>query len=182
MKKSKLYTGIGDNGMTSFIGGKMVSKASEYIEVYGTIDELNCDIGYLVALLPSGCNIIPDLENVQRVLFLLGDALTFENSNLALVCDKIAYEVNRIEALIDKEDAQLPVLNHFILPGGSQAAAYSHVCRAVCRRLERRLVALTERQQILPSISVYINRLSDYLFVIARKLNFIDSFIEKSTD
>lgn len=216
MKKSSLYTRTGDTGMTSFAAGKRVSKSSEYIEVYGTIDELNSNIGYLVSLLSADSDIIPELERVQQILFYVGNSLAAETACFDLAHDtdasvprntalevnaqligngdkdfstqnkdsiintKLMREVDRIEALIDKEDSQLPVLKDFIIPGGSSPTAYTHVCRAVCRRLERRLIALSEIQSISPATTIYINRLSDYLFVIARKLNFIDKISEKN--
>ncbi len=201
MKKSKLYTRTGDRGMTTMTDGARVSKGSEDIEAYGTIDELNCNIGYLVSLLPSNSEIVSELEHIQTTLFEIGNQLTqtpssvnpnttangtslSENTGCIInhPDNQQSYtpDVSRLELLIDKTDAELPELRSFILPGGTPAAAYAHVCRAVCRRLERSLVRLSDSRPVPHVVIIYVNRLSDYFFVLARKLNFIDKIPEKT--
>ncbi len=201
MKKSKLYTRTGDRGMTTMADGARVSKGSEDIEAYGTIDELNCNIGYLVSLLPSNSEIVSELEHIQTTLFEIGNQLTqtpssvnpnttangtslSENTGCIInhPDNQQSYtpDVSRLELLIDKTDAELPELRSFILPGGTPAAAYAHVCRAVCRRLERSLVRLSDSRPVPHVVIIYVNRLSDYFFVLARKLNFIDKIPEKT--
>lgn len=201
MKKSKLYTRTGDRGMTTMTDGARVSKGSEDIEAYGTIDELNCNIGYLVSLLPSNSEIVSELEHIQTTLFEIGNELTQSpssvNPNMTANGTSLSEntgciinhpdnqqsytpDVSRLELLIDKTDAELPELRSFILPGGTPAAAYAHVCRAVCRRLERSLVRLSDSRPVPHVVIIYVNRLSDYFFVLARKLNFIDKIPEKT--
>lgn len=201
MKKSKLYTRTGDRGMTTMADGARVSKGSEDIEAYGTIDELNCNIGYLVSLLPSNSEIVSELEHIQTTLFEIGNELTQSpssvNPNMTANGTSLSEntgciinhpdnqqsytpDVSRLELLIDKTDAELPELRSFILPGGTPAAAYAHVCRAVCRRLERSLVRLSDSRPVPHVVIIYVNRLSDYFFVLARKLNFIDKIPEKT--
>lgn len=201
MKKSKLYTRTGDRGMTTMTDGARVSKGSEDIEAYGTIDELNCNIGYLVSLLPSNSEIVSELEHIQTTLFEIGSELTQSpssvNPNMTANGTSLSEntgciinhpdnqqsytpDVLRLELLIDKTDAELPELCSFILPGGTPASAYAHVCRAVCRRLERCLVRLSDSRPVPHVVIIYVNRLSDYFFVLARKLNFIDKIPEKT--
>lgn len=201
MKKSKLYTRTGDRGTTTMADGVRVSKGSEDIEAYGTIDELNCNIGYLVSLLPSNSEIVSELEHIQTTLFEIGNELTQSpssvNPNMTANGTSLSEntgciinhpdnqqsytpDVSRLELLIDKTDAELPELCSFILPGGTPASAYAHVCRAVCRRLERCLVRLSDSRPVPSVVIIYVNRLSDYFFVLARKLNFIDKIPEKT--
>lgn len=201
MKKSKLYTRTGDRGMTTMADGARVSKGSEDIEAYGTIDELNCNIGYLVSLLPSNSEIVSELEHIQTTLFEIGNELTQSpssvNPNMTANGTSLSEntgciinhpdnqqsytpDVSRLELLIDETDAELPELCSFILPGGTPASAYAHVCRAVCRRLERSLVRLSDSRPVPHVVIIYVNRLSDYFFVLARKLNFIDKIPEKT--
>ena len=173
MKISKVYTRTGDKGMTSLVGGKRVLKSSLRLEAYGTVDELSSHLGLLAAMLGEG----DDHEMIQRIqnnLFVVGTHLAIDQSETALPASAQlpAGEVERVEQAIDAINAILPEPQGFILPGGSVAAAQAHVCRTVCRRAERCIIALTETAVVGAEIQQYINRLSDYLFVLAKKINF----------
>mgnify|MGYP002521844640 FL=1 len=179
MKKSRIYTRQGDSGCTSLANGKRVSKSSIRIEAYGTIDELNSQIGLLAAI-TTNTDEAAFLIGIQRRLFTIGGILaTEESESKALNCMKPDY-IDEIEERIDLNDAQLPPLKAFILPGGCMAAAVAHVCRTVCRRAERQIVALSKVAPVDKILQCYINRLSDYLFVLARKLNFTEKAEEKN--
>ncbi|MBE7635633.1 cob(I)yrinic acid a,c-diamide adenosyltransferase [Sneathiella sp. P13V-1] len=173
VKLTKIYTRGGDKGQTSLGNGARVAKDDARVEAYGDVDELNAIVG--VARLHT--SELPDadamLSRIQNDLFDLGaDLCTPEEENpkyppLRIVQD----QVNRLEAEIDSLNSELSTLNSFILPGGSAASAHLHHARTVCRRAERRMVSLSEIENI-NSISIsYINRLSDFLFVIGRYLN-----------
>ncbi len=175
MKKSLVYTKTGDRGTTGLIGGTRVPKSHIRLEAYGTIDELNSHLGLLVTYLtdePTAAFI----RNVQHKLFAIGSHLATDQEKVALNCASIitSDHVAAIEHEIDAMDDQLPELHAFILPGGSRGAAQCHVCRTVCRRAERRILTLAETCEIAPELLAYVNRLSDYLFVLSRKLNNID--------
>lgn len=165
MKKSMLYTGGGDKGFTSLVGGTRVPKTHPRIEAYGTLDELNAFIGWLMAETDD----VPTLDSLRRVqhqLFHIGAYLANPaDSAQNPVADD---DIRRIEAGIDRIDAQLPAMKGFILPGGCASAALAHVCRTVCRRAERLVCALQESSAVQPAVGVYINRLSDLLFAVAR--------------
>ena len=170
MKKSVIYTGTGDKGTTSLVGGQRVSKASERIESYGTIDELNSFIGLLMTAMEEG----PDTEFlsfVQHKLFNIGSYLATDQETTELqVPSRVSEEsVERIEREIDRIDGELPKMKAFILPGGCRSAALAHVCRTVCRRAEREIYRLAETAPVEDLVLKFINRLSDYLFVLARK-------------
>lgn len=170
MKKSVIYTGTGDKGTTSLVGGQRVSKASERIESYGTIDELNSFIGLLMTAMEEG----PDTEFlsfVQHKLFNIGSYLaTDQETSEIQVPSRVSEEsVERMEREIDRIDGELPKMKAFILPGGCRSAALAHVCRTVCRRAEREIYRLAETAPVEDLVLKFINRLSDYLFVLARK-------------
>ena len=173
-KKSLIYTRTGDNGTTSLVGGVRVPKTHARLEAYGTIDELNSFLGMLIALMNDEKE-IEFLYFVQRKLFTVGTYLATDEakvkhpSEALLVLDDVIV----MEKAIDRLDVELPPLKAFILPGGSYQASVCHVCRTVCRRAERSMLAL-EEQHVCEINSLYksfINRLSDYLFVLSRKLN-----------
>jgi cob(I)alamin adenosyltransferase len=179
-KITKVYTRGGDKGLTSLVGGQRVSKASTRLESYGTVDELSSHLGLLAAMLPDG----DDKTMVQRIQNCLFNVCT----NLATDQDQAPLypsahlpegEIQRMEHEVDAIMAMLPERQGFILPGGTQAAAQTHVCRTVCRRAERCIVALSEEATVSPEVLQYVNRLSDYLFVLAKKLNFIAGQSEK---
>ncbi len=173
MKITKVYTKTGDKGETSIIGGIRVKKSCERLEAYGTVDELSSHLGLLASMLPDGED--KDLIiRIQNNLFSVCSNLATDQSQTPLY-DSAKLPDGEIEVLeqeVDKIMNLLPERQGFILPGGTQAAAQAHVCRTVCRRAERRIVALSEVAQISPETQQYINRLSDYLFVLAKKINF----------
>ena len=167
----KLYTRTGDTGETSLFDGTRVSKADDRVDAYGEVDELNAWVG-----LSRAAQLDPDLDaalvGIQRDLFGLGAELADPMEKIASRVTKASVSdehVTRLERLIDTLEAELRPLNRFILPGGSPAAAALHVARAVCRRAERRIVAL--RPPVDPVLIRYINRLSDLLFTLARAAN-----------
>ena len=181
MKKSYIYTKGGDKGKTSLIGGARVSKSNKQLEAYGTIDELNANLGLLASLLQNN-NDKQFLISIQNQLFTLGAYLAtdFEKEKSANETYNIkAEEIERLESAIDEIDSQLPPLKSFIIPGGSIASASAHVCRTVCRRTERLVVALSHELPITDNILAYLNRLSDYFFVLSRKVNIDQNFQEQ---
>jgi cob(I)alamin adenosyltransferase len=175
----KIYTRTGDQGKTSLIGGTRVSKAHLRLETYGTIDELNSVIGVVIATIESPepfSRLQPFLERIQSDLFDIGSHLACEDAGLRTKLPVVHEEhVSELEKKMDEFSAALPALKNFILPGGCIAAAHAHVARTVCRRAERLCVALSEDQtegaDVEPLIIRYLNRLSDFLFVLARTLN-----------
>lgn len=173
MKITKVYTKTGDKGETSIIGGLRVRKSCERLEAYGTVDELSSHLGMLISMLPDGDERIL-LIRIQNNLFNVCSNLATDQSqtplhNSAQLADS---EITLLEQEIDRMMKLLPERQGFILPGGTQAAAQAHICRTVCRRAERRIVALSEIAQISPEVQQYVNRLSDYLFVLAKIINF----------
>ena len=173
MKITKVYTKTGDQGETSIIGGIRVKKSCERLEAYGTVDELSSHLGLLASMLPDGED--KDLIiRIQNNLFSVCSNLATDQSQTPLY-DSARLpdgEIQVLEHKVDEIMKLLPERQGFILPGGTQAAAQAHVCRTVCRRAERRIVALSEVAQISPETLQYVNRLSDYLFVLAKKINF----------
>jgi len=165
----KIYTRSGDKGKTSLLGGKRVFKSHLRIQAYGTIDELNSFIG-----------LVRDLEQDQKrkkLLLQIQERLFSIGSSLAVLSDKsqqyqedlIEDDVSDLEKAIDKMDATLPAMKHFILPGGHTRISYCHIARTVCRRAERLVVELGSTENVSDLVVRYLNRLSDYLFVLARK-------------
>ena len=173
MKKSIVYTKTGDEGTTALIGGTRVSKADNRLEAYGTIDELNSFIGLLVAHLEVDTD-IAFVQQVQNKLFTVGAFLATdqEKSSLSDACMISAEDVANIEKEIDLVDSLLPPLHAFILPGGMPGAAIGHICRTVCRRAERRILTLVADYNRSTELLAYMNRLSDYFFVLSKKINF----------
>lgn len=185
MKKSGIYTKTGDEGMTSLVGGIRVSKLHPRLEAYGTVDELNSQIGLLITYITDETD-HEMLTDIQRKLFSVGSYLATDQEQKALREQSRIYpeDVEQLEKAIDQIDSELPPLRLFVLPGGSRGAAVCHVCRTVCRRAERRILALKEECEIESNLLSYINRLSDYLFVLARKINICekcDEIIWKKT-
>ena len=182
VKIDRVYTKAGDTGQTALVGAAGVSKASSRIESYGTVDELNATIGMARAELadsPAQAELDPILARVQGQLFDLGGELaTPEPKRLEgrpLVDDD---EVRALEVDLDRFNDELPELTSFILPGGSRSAATLHLARTVCRRAERRVVALASEEALRPQVVVYLNRLSDALFVFARYASVADGATE----
>ncbi len=168
----KIYTRTGDSGETALLGGKRVSKADARVAAYGDVDELNAWLG-LVRAGAVGSELTAMLERIQRDLFALGARLADPGGTVADRVDKTAVtaeDVARLEGWIDQLETHVPALRRFILAGGSPAGASLHVARTVCRRAERRVVGLGPAH-VEPVILVYLNRLSDLLFVMARVAN-----------
>jgi cob(I)alamin adenosyltransferase len=180
MKITKVYTRGGDKGKTSLVGGQRVSKACIRLEAYGTIDELSAHLGLLAAELPEGHEQMM-VERIQNCLFNVCTNLATDQSKTPLYpsAHLPEGEIALLEQEVDTIMHELPEAQGFILPGGTLEAAQAHVCRTVCRRAERRIVALSEEADVSPEVQQYINRLSDYLFVLAKKLNFIAGKQEK---
>lgn len=168
----KIYTKTGDTGETSLFDKTRVSKADPRVEAYGEVDELNACLGAARAA-RLDADLTAVLEQIQSELFAVGARLADPSSRIAARVEKVTVsnaEVEQLEAMIDRLDAQLPPLRRFILPGGSTAGALLHLARTVCRRAERRVVGLGAGA-VDPVIVTYLNRLSDLLFVMARVAN-----------
>ncbi|MGZ8540215.1 MAG: cob(I)yrinic acid a,c-diamide adenosyltransferase [Chitinophagaceae bacterium] len=166
----KIYTKTGDKGITSLIGGTKVSKAHLRIEAYGTIDELNSYIGLCNDLL-SDKNSSAILPEVQDRLFTIGAALACdpEKETKMKIPDLKEEDIILLESEIDQMDEILPSMKSFILPGGHPTISHLHVARCICRRAERSCVRLkSQNNEVEPIIPKYLNRLSDYLFILAR--------------
>lgn len=174
----KIYTKTGDNGTTALFGGTRVPKHHIRIESYGTVDELNSWLGLIRDQNISEIS-KKELMHIQDKLFTLGAILAtdpekalLKNGKERLSIPKISVEdINFLESAIDKMDGTLPQMTHFILPGGHTTVSYCHIARTVCRRAERMTTLLFENESYNESILSYLNRLSDYLFVLARKLS-----------
>ena len=167
----KIYTKTGDKGETSLFGGKRVPKNSLRIETYGTVDELNSILGMCRVSDPPG-EVAAIVEEIQHKLFTLGAELATPGESAAKSGERIIQaDVARLEHYIDEIEPRLEPLKNFILPGGSQCASLLHFARTVCRRAERRAVQLSQKENISELTVVYLNRLSDLLFVLARWAN-----------
>ncbi|MDG1743959.1 MAG: cob(I)yrinic acid a,c-diamide adenosyltransferase [Polaribacter sp.] len=174
----KIYTKTGDTGTTALFGGKRVKKYNLRIESYGTVDELNSYIGLIKDQDISDIN-KSYLLQIQNELFTIGAMLATPPEKETLKSGKQRLNIPKIdetsilslENKIDKIDEELPQMTHFILPGGHQAISFCHIARCVCRRAERLSVELNDQEKINTNIIIYLNRLSDYLFMLARKLS-----------
>ena len=173
----KIYTKTGDKGETSLYGGTRVSKAAARVESYGTLDELNAFIGLAKAEI-SDEKVLNQLQKIQFDLFTVGseaatptDKLILANGKRRLDLMISEKEISELELWMDDLDAELEPLQFFILPSGGKAAASVHVCRTVCRRAERAMVYLNETEEVRPELIKYLNRLSDYLFILARYIS-----------
>jgi len=178
-KDWKIYTKTGDDGSTGLVGGTRLKKYEVRLEAYGTVDELNAIIGVIrsFGLSDSDKNILAEIQNK---LFNIGSRLASDKkgdemtSELSIKDDDILF----LEKAIDEFEEDLPELTQFILPGGDQTAAQCHVARTVCRRAERRILEFAQQNTVQPELTKYINRLSDFFFVFARKLT-ADSGLEE---
>ena len=175
MAKSSLYTGGGDDGTTSLVGGERVKKNSVRLDAYGTLDEFSAFLGALAADKVCTGEVKGQLSEIQNLLFNLGaylatQALEGEQTKAQGLTEK---HIAKLEGWIDAFDEQTPRIRAFILPGGSEAAAKAHIARTVCRRAERRIIDLADEAYVDPLLLRYLNRLSDYLFILARYLNFM---------
>ena len=162
---SKIYTRTGDDGSTGLGDGSRVPKDSARVAAYGTVDELNCTVGMVLASEGVDAAVREALTQVQHDLFDLGGELCIPG--MAMIGDA---DINRLENVLDGFNEPLPPLKDFILPGGGMAAACCHLARTVCRRAEREVIALARVETVRPQAQRYLNRLSDLLFVIARVL------------
>lgn len=172
----RIYTKTGDKGQTSLIGGSKVSKADLRIEAYGTVDELNSYIGLCKAIITENSTGIV-LQEIQDRLFTIGAVLavdTRQQNKLALP-DLHEKDCALLEQEIDKMELTLTPMKSFILPGGSSSIAQIHITRCVCRRAERCCVRLADMVSVEPIVIKYLNRLSDYLFVLARYIGHISN-------
>jgi cob(I)alamin adenosyltransferase len=165
----KIYTGFGDKGKTRLIGGKIVYKNHLRVKAYGAMDELNSSIGLLITYIDDEV-LEQDLQGIQKRIFELSAELANQNATSddpAITAEIIKY----LEKQIDTIDSQLEPLKNFILPGGSRSSAHCHLTRTICRRGERDIIALQEVDKVNENLVTYVNRLSDYFFVLARLLN-----------
>jgi cob(I)alamin adenosyltransferase len=168
----KIYTKTGDKGKTSLLGGTRVSKYDERIVAYGTIDELNSFLG-LVSDLDQDETRVQLIRTIQSRLFTIGSSLAAEtNKAKKIKPDLEESDIKTLEDAIDLMNESLPLMKNFIIPGGNQLVSSTHVARTVCRRAERLVIKLSETEEIEEIIIKYLNRLSDYLFVLARKQGF----------
>lgn len=169
MEKSIIYTRTGDHGTTSLVGGTRADKDSARLEAYGTIDELNSHLGLLASDTTLPTDVASTLHWIQHRLFDIGSYLACDpDGQFQLPPGADPEAIRRLEHAIDTIDSQLPRLNQFVLPGGTPQAAQAHIARTVCRRAERRIIALSRTAPVDPAVIAFINRLSDYLFVLAR--------------
>lgn len=173
-KKSNLYTRTGDAGTTSLVGGVRVAKDSERLEAYGTLDEFSSFLGCVLSDPKCPEEAKGQLLSVQNILFNLGSYLATEvkAGEQPPVWGLSPEDISDLEGWIDTLDEQTPRIKAFVLPGGCMLAAKAHVARTVCRRAERRIISLANKEYVDPALISYVNRLSDYLFILARYFNF----------
>ncbi len=176
----KIYTKTGDKGETALFNGTRVPKDHARVAAYGEVDELNALLGLAAARLSSP-DLRKEIEGVQRDLFAIGARLADPTDGAAAKRDKTALgdeRVTRLETAIDAWEKDLAPLAHFILPGGGEAGATLHLARTVCRRAERSIVSLSRGVNVPPIVITYVNRLSDFLFVMARRANLAEGVPE----
>jgi cob(I)alamin adenosyltransferase len=176
---AKIYTKTGDKGSTSLVAGTRISKSHVRIEAYGSVDELNAHIGMLADLEPiSPWNDL--LHEIQEELFVVGSLLANDDENMIKHLPKLSETlIEKIENQIDSYTSELHKLTHFILPGGSVLISQAHIARTVCRRAEREVIKLAEFEKIEDENIVFLNRLSDFLFVLGRYIGFTQKIPEK---
>lgn len=166
----KIYTKTGDKGLTSLLGGTRVYKSDDRINAYGTIDELNSYMGLLGDQEVNKGKLL-EIREIQDRLFTIGSHLAADpGKGTVKLPDLIEEDVFMLEKAMDNMNETLPVMKNFILPGGHQSVSFCHIARCVCRRAERLVVQLHEKQPVEAIIIIYLNRLSDYLFVLARAM------------
>ncbi len=167
----KVYTKTGDKGLTSLYGGTRIPKSHIRIEAYGTVDELNAFIGLLNDQIKDK-DVNSLLLEIQNRLFTIGANLATAKNKKVTAPDILESDIQLLENSIDNMEATLPPLKAFILPGGHETISNCHICRTICRRAERRIIAIDLEDSVEPIIIKYVNRLSDYLFVLGRKIAF----------
>jgi cob(I)alamin adenosyltransferase len=166
----KIYTKTGDKGLTSLIGGTRVPKYHLRIESYGTVDELNSYIG-LIRDQDIAVHDKDILKQIQDRLFTIGSSLAADPEKSKMILPDLQMtDVELLEQEMDSMNEQLPELRHFILPGGSNAISFCHIARCICRRAERITVQLASESAVDEKVNIYLNRLSDYLFTLGRKI------------
>lgn len=170
MKKSSIYTKTGDKGTTSLVGGTRVAKDHVRLDAYGTIDELNSFVGFLREVVDDSHD-LDVLLYIQHKLFTVGSYLATETEAMppkqaSIIVDR---DISLLEGEMDRMDSELPKLHRFVLPGGSESSARAHLCRAVCRRAERCMYKVKEEFPVDEHVLMFVNRLSDYFFLLARK-------------
>lgn len=167
---SKIYTRTGDKGQTSLIGGTRVFKSDLRIESYGTVDELNGFVGFLRDQMGAHPQ-VPHLIRIQNELFVVGALLAEDKEKNKMRLPVLKEEsIAELEKQMDEMDTCLPPMRFFVLPGGHPVVSSAHICRTVCRRAERRVIELSRQTEVDERIIRYLNRLSDYFFVLSRKL------------
>ena len=167
----KIYTKTGDKGTTALIGGTRVSKSHLRIEAYGTVDELNSYIG-LIGSQDIELHQKDLLKEIQDRLFTIGASLASDPEKSSMkIPDLLDADITLLENEMDKMNDSLPALKHFILPGGNSIVSYCHIARCVCRRAERLTVQLAANSFVDEKVTIYLNRLSDFLFMLSRKIN-----------
>jgi len=166
----KIYTKTGDTGKTSLFGGKRVDKNDIRIEAYGTVDELNSFIAQLISQLHN-IGEEENLSQVQRRLFTIGSILASDPDKELPTPDILDTDIVLLENAMDNMESELEPLKTFILPGGSAANSSAHICRTITRRAERRVITLAQEAEVPAIVVQYLNRLSDYFFVLARYIN-----------
>jgi cob(I)alamin adenosyltransferase len=174
----KIYTRFGDSGNTTLVGGNVVSKDEPQVGAYGTIDELNAFLGTVISFSEMK-EITESLKRVQTDLFIIGAELASAKPKSKSISPA---RITEVEEEIDSLYSDLPPLNNFIIPGGSMTASLLHLARTVCRRAEREVVAVSKKDKINPHTIIYLNRVGDLLFVLARHVNYkkkIDEIIWK---
>lgn len=172
MKKSSIYTKTGDKGKTGLVGGTRVPKTHIRLEAYGTVDELNSYVGWLNCIIKEAGN-HEFLRYIQHKLFTIGSYLATETESkqpkdASILKDK---DIERLEKQIDLLDSQLTQLNRFVLPGGNESASRAHICRTITRRVERKVYNVAELYPVADEVLIFLNRLSDYFFLLARYEN-----------
>ena len=176
MRLSKIYTKAGDSGQTALATGKKELKCHSRLTAYGTVDELSCFLAQLHHFLTQEAVFQTYLGSVRRIqheLFDLGGELSFPEKDPyleKLPCKITEETIQKLEEEMDQMSHHLPALKNFILPGGSLVASTAHICRSICRRAERELVALMQKEEVRKELLRYLNRLSDWLFVLSRTL------------
>ena len=174
----KIYTRKGDSGQTSLIDGDMVNKHNLSVDAYGTIDELNSFLGLLKDYIKDD-KIKDILNKIQIKLFSIGSILASgKNKNISEKVKIEKKDVEYIELEIDRLNKDLPELKNFVIPGGHKTSSYSHVCRSICRRAERKISELNNKSSVDSNILAYVNRLSDFFFVLSRFLKHSDNVSE----
>lgn len=166
-----IVTRTGDKGTTGLFGGKRLSKSDPRLHAYGTVDELNAVLGITLAEKEISEEIGKQLTIVQKLLFRVGADLATPLESKANVLRMTSEQTKEVETWIKKLENDLPPLTRFILPSGSRTGSLLHLARTVCRRAERWIVALGEQEEINPEVQIYLNRLGDYLFLVARTAN-----------